>query len=142
MQFKLYKKSIQSNFIYKNFQQELLDREIEDKKQTLKKLSDLVLTIRNELAGLVTPLDREALCEFIRRNVGKFRSKVQQTHERKLKQLGAKLVLSSCEPSKVTFNFSNYVLSDREHFLLSFGLQISLPILKLSFYKYFLSMEK
>ena len=31
LQFKLYKKSIQSNFIYKNFQQELLDREIEDK---------------------------------------------------------------------------------------------------------------
>lgn len=108
----------------------------------MKKLSDLVVTIRNELAGLVTPLDREALCEFIRRNVGKFRSKVQQTHERKLKQLGAKLVLSSCEPSKVIFNFSNYVLSDRENFLLSFGLHFSLPILKLSFYKYFLSMEK
>ena len=53
LQFKLYKNSLQSSFMYRNFQQQLLDDEIEDKKVNIKKLSDFVNNIKNELAALV-----------------------------------------------------------------------------------------
>ena len=49
--------------------------------------------------------------------------------------------MTSCDPSKVIFNLSRYELSEREKFLLSFGLDFCLPITKLKFKRYFLSFE-
>ena len=67
---------------------------------------------------------------------------MKQTHDRKLEALGARRELTSCDPTKVVFNFSRRQLSTREEFLLSFGFDFKLPVFKLSFHKYFLSIEK
>ena len=74
--------------------------------------------------------------------MSRYRQIVQETYERKLSSLGARLHLSSCKPEKVIFNYSNRKLNQREEFLLSFGLDFNLPIHKLCFFKYFLPVEK
>ena len=67
--------------------------------------------------------------------------KYSLTHEKKLINLGACNGLKSCDPTKVIFNFSSKVLSDREKYLLSFGLDFCLPVFKPNYFKYFLAFE-
>ena len=87
-------------------------------------------------------MDIEALSQFIQIKQDKLQKKTEVIHERKLQNLGVQLHLSSCKPDEVVFNYSTYVLSARENFLLSFGLDFSLPVFKPSFVKYFLPFEK
>jgi hypothetical protein len=93
------------------------------------------------LRELFSSLDFSCLCCFLQRNNEKFRSMVRAVHERKLNTLGAQLQLSSCRPDKVIFNYSDTSLTQREQFLLAFGLDFNLPVYKLSFYRYFLNFE-
>ena len=74
-------------------------------------------------------------------NNNKLIKKVKTTHEKKLRNLGITNDLLPIDPSKVIFNYSNKVLSDREKQLLSLGLDFKLPHFKLNFYKYFLPFE-
>ena len=94
------------------------------------------------LKSLVNSMDYAALSYHISCRISKFTDNVQSTHEQKLMKLGASLELSSCDPSKVVFNYSDRRLSERETFLMSFGFNFNLPIFKPCFYKYFLSIEK
>ena len=71
-----------------------------------------------------------------------FRNTVTETHARKLHNLGVQLKLTAANPDGSIFNLSNYVLSAREKYLLSFGFDFALPIFKLSFVKHFLSFER
>ena len=57
-------------------------------------------------------------------------------------KFGGELDLTSASPERVIFNFSDRILSAREQFLISFGLDFNLPIFKPSFYRYFLPYER
>ena len=72
----------------------------------------------------------------------KYKGSIKRVHDKKLQNLGASAKLSSCDPSKVIFNYSDRTLSNRENFLLSFGLDFNLPIHKLSYQRFFIAFEK
>ena len=65
---------------------------------------------------------------------------VKNTHQDKLYKLGI-TIPKFLDPKKVVFNFSDYVLSEREEFLLSLGLDFCLPNFKPSYSQFFLSFE-
>ena len=65
---------------------------------------------------------------------------MKKVHERKLLKLGVHLP-NFLNPKDVIFNLSSHVLSKREEFLLSLGLDFCLPNFKPSFTKFFLSFE-
>ena len=64
------------------------------------------------------------------------------THSKKLNNLGIFNSLKPLDPSRVIFNYSNYVLSHKESNLLTLGLNFKLPIFKINYFSYFLSFEK
>ena len=119
LKFKLYKKCLHNTQMYREFQQTLLDNEIETKKKRLSELTTLCNEIKAAMQQRIPVVDFEALSFYTRGRTEKLERRTEEVHERKLQSMGARLRLSSCEPDKVVFNFSNYVLSEREKFLLS-----------------------
>ena len=75
-------------------------------------------------------------------NNNQYTTSVRATHQRKIRNIGGELELTLVSPERVIFNFSDRILSAREQFLLSFGLNFNLPIFKPSFYRYFLPYER
>ena len=65
----------------------------------------------------------------------------QDKHEKKLNAIGGTSHIHHCDPVKVIFNLSDHLLTVREKFLLSFGLDFSLPICRPNFYRHFLPFE-
>ena len=137
LRFKLYKQSLTTTDLYREFQQKLLDKEMFTKERLVDHHKETKAALDGGLSEIVSAVDFQALCHFLTRKMNRYRQSVQETHERKLSSLGARLHLSSCKPEKVIFNYSNRKLNQREEFLLSFGLDFNLPIHKLSFFKYF-----
>ena len=142
LKFKLYRHSLTTTDWYKELQRKLLDNEIRTKERLIQHHRDNLATLDSEFKDHVIHVDYQVLSHFISEKMDKFRLNTQLIHERKLNSLGARLHLTSCHPEQVLFNLSSRLLSQREQFLLSFGLDFNLPLFKLSFFKYFLSVEK
>ena len=141
LSFKLYRKTLCNSNLYKSWQRKLLNNEIETKRKKIINYETHVSQCSESLRNLMSHLDFYCLCGFVRRKVEKTKTNVSKIHEKKLQKIGANYNLKSCDPNKVIFNHSNVVLSIREKFLLSFGLDFCLPIYKPSFFKYFLAFE-
>ena len=139
--FKLYRKSLYSTQLYKDFKCDLLDNEIDFKSSTVKKLTLELKTHQVTFRNSVSHLDYAALNLYLSKSDLKLRSKISDTHSKKIENLGGKLKLTSCPPSQTIFNYSSRILSKREEFLLSFGLDFKLPIYRPSFHKFFLACE-
>ena len=142
LKFKLYKESLHNTDQYRKFQRNLLEKEMICKKRQIDQLSDEVTNIKEELRGKVSLLDLSCLCHFVLRNDSNYKNKIRLTHDRKLNNLGGNLDLKSALPDSVIFNYSRRILSDREKFLLSFGLDFNIPVFKIPYFKYFLPFEK
>ena len=69
-----------------------------------------------------------------------FVSIVQGTHEKKLSKLGIGIPNFSND-NKTVFNLSDYLLTKREEFLLSLGLDFGLPCFKPSYNQFYGSLE-
>ena len=110
--------------MYREFQQRLLDNELSTRRKSVEDLNTSVKTAEDlrVLKSLVNRMDYAALSYHISCRISKFTDNVQSTHEQKLMKLGASLDLSSSDPSKVVFNYSDRQLSDRETFLETLGL--------------------
>ena len=141
LSFKLYKKTLCNTEMYRSWQTKLLDIEIKCKRKLVQKHEGYVVSLKNNLKLVVSLLDYYALVAFVSRKIDHLVLKISSIHERKLLRLGACSGLKSCDPSKVIFNYSNRILSQREKYLLSFGLDFCLPVFKPSFYRYFLAFE-
>ena len=141
MKFKLYRKCLYNSEFYKECLEKLMEREISFKKRRAEVLKGQVDSLRCALRDSVSFIDFHVLINTVNGNVTKYCNTIREVHKRKLLNLGGRYDLTSCDPSKVVFNLSTYVLSEREKFLLSFGLDFCLPITKLKFPKYFLSFE-
>ena len=94
---------------------------------------------KQSLHSKITLLD---YISFVRKQTSKFISTTKTTHEKKLTGLGAKNSFTSCNPGRVIHNLSHRTLTQKEYFLLSFGLEFGLTISKPNFYKHFLAHEK
>ena len=127
--------------MYSEFQEKLLQHELSAKRKIIDLLSSNVSVCKQELKH-ISIINFHALNLFISKNILKFGSWTNSTHNRKLQELGGRLQLTSCNPDNVIFNFSKRLLTTREKFILSFELDFGLPVYKPSFYKYFLSLEK
>ena len=69
-----------------------------------------------------------------------YSEQVQSVHNRKLSRLGIQIP-KFIDPKTTVFNYSDYVLSKREEFVLSLGLDFCLPNFKPTFNKFYLPIE-
>lgn len=91
--------------------------------------------------GTFSSLDSIGIDRHIRSTLTAFRNETIITHERKLSNLGIKNDIGPCDPNKVVFNYSQVNISFRIKTLLAYGLDFCLPVYKIDFYNYFLSIE-
>ena len=141
LKFKLYKHSLQNTSLYRSWQKKLLQLEIEDKQNTLNNLKNQSTILLQDLRSQTSFLDFIALRHLIRKNNASWIKHTQDKHETKLKAIGGTSRIHHCDPDKVIFNLSDRVLTVREKFLLSFGLDFGLPIYRPNFYSHFLPFE-
>jgi hypothetical protein len=123
-------------------QTKLLDLEIKNKRKEIDRLSNISITTFLNLKSKISRLDALCLKYFISRNNQKYVEQIQSIHNRKLTNIGASSHLKSCDPDTVITNLSSYTLSHREKFLLSFGLEFSIPLYKAKFINHFLPFEQ
>ena len=141
LRFKLYKQSLHRTPMYKTWQSELLSLEIDNTHKRTKTLQQSVAELKSSLKASLPLLDFISLTHFVYNRNKIYHSKISTIHQRKLKNLGTSGKLSPLPADKIIFNHSNRTLSARELFLLSFGLEFSLPIFKPDFFKHFIPFE-
>ena len=135
--FKLYNKNLHNSDLYKKFQHKLLTNEIALKKRNINRLEKVCFGYLSELKKRFSFLDFYYLKFFVNKTCSITISKIKQIHKRKLSNLGINNEIQPLDPNKVIFNLSNRVLTPKEKWLLSFGLNFKLPTFKLNFCKYF-----
>ena len=141
LQFKLYKKVLQSSSFYRKWQNKLLSREIHYKKKTISSLTTQIEQSEDIIIRTFTYIDYIVIKRHVRQNLSKFEKHTIDIHNRKLQQLGIHNNITPCDPDKTVFNYSKVNISHRIKTLLAYGLDFCLPVYKLDFYKYFLPIE-
>ena len=142
LRFKLYKKCLQSSKFYKSWQTKLLLKEIQFKNNSRKLIGTQLSDVRDSLRQQLSLLDFAIVNNHIHSELQIFEQTTKATHSSKLLKLGIVNNIEPCNPDDVIYNFSSVTLSSRLKILLSFGLEICLPVYKLDFYKYFVAFEK
>ena len=139
--FKLYNKKLHNSEMYKRWQNKLLNNEINNKNKHYKRLCEQTTNLSANLKSATSFLDFYYLKFFVRKNTNVTINKVKTIHNNKLNRLGINNDLRPLDPNKVIFNHSNRILTEKEKFMLSFGLNFKLPIFKINYYKYFYAFE-
>ena len=142
LRFKLYKRTLHGSKLYRNFQSQLLDNEIKEKKHRITALQKCATEKREHLLATLTFFQYYWLSKEVRDSVSIYQKKTKEIHARKLCKIGIINKIEPCDPDKVIFNLSSKPLPPRIKTLLAFGLDFKLPIWKLNFYRYFLHFEK
>ena len=140
LRFKLYKESLTHTGLYRSWQLTLLEREISTKLRLSSSLDTLKKKLTLSLRQQVSFVDFHSCLFFLSKRVTNFRKNVQITHNKKLNNLGVTPCINECDPSKVIFNLSHRTLSERQKFLLSFGLEFGIPS-PLRFVKHYTPFE-
>lgn len=133
LRFKLYRSSLHETELYRSWQNTLLEKEIDLKQQQLTSLHSQKQTLLTHLKDMISFLDFHSTIAFLNRSLSKIDQSVKKTHDKKLFNLGATLHTNNLDPTKVIFNLSDRVLSARQSFILSFGLNFGLPNFKPKF---------
>ena len=141
LKFKLYRSDLYNNEIYRDFKRKLLVLEIEDKIRKVNHFENVLANHRCTLKDSTTFIDYNCLLFYIQRNIVKNEDEVKASQKRKIEILGGKLELKKCDSRSVVFNYSDRILTSRETFLLSLGLDFKLPVFKPNFYRYYLHFE-
>ena len=140
IKFKLYRSSLYNTDFYASTVLSLLDMEIKHKSKCIQRLQTKVSELSDHFYSTLSVLDRIYCKNIIKENIDKYVSKVKRVHDRKLLKLGIRKPRFML-PNDVIFNYSNYVLSKKEEFLLSLGLDFCLPNFKPNYTKLFLHFE-
>ena len=141
VKFKLYRSSLYDSDFYTAACRSLLDIELRHKAKNISRLETKVSSLCEDFYCNLSFLDKIFVQSLLRKNVCKYAEQVASVHERKLLKLGIRKP-KFIQPKDVIFNLSSYILSQREQFLLSLGLDFGLPNFRLSVPKYFLEFEK
>ena len=140
IKFKLYKKSLYSTDFYSTSTNTLLQMEIKFKNRIISKhsqaLSDAELTLKSK----VSKLDFIYIKKVIKNRTLKYSEKIRKIHDKKLTNLGIHKPAFQ-DNSKIITNLSSRVLSKRETFLLTLGLEFALPCFKPNFPRFFYPFE-
>lgn len=140
VKFKLYKSSLYQTPLYAETTKKLLDMEIACKNKNVKKLSEKANNLLTSVKTSLSYVDNIVFRHLFNKNIDEYVSMVQGIHERKLCKLGINIPKFQND-NKTVFNLSNYVLSKREEFLLSLGLDFGLPCYKPSYNQFYGSLE-
>ena len=141
LRFKLYKHSLEKTTLYKSWLATLLNLEIKDLNNQQNIFSDQLRIHSSKLRNMVTFLDYMLYLRNIKLTTNKTIDKINITHNKKLNALDINPDFHSIDPDKVIHNFSDRTLTNREKFLLSFGLEFCLPIHKPKFNNHYLQYE-
>ena len=140
--FKLYNRNLSRTKLYRDFQKQILNREIEVKKKSLKKLNTDLKYKLSELKSILSWLDFNHIKNFVCNVNSKHVTRFQNVQKRKLFRLGLESEYEKLDPDKLIFNLSSRVLTSEEKDALSLGLKFAFPTKKLNFYHYFLPFER
>ena len=138
----MYNRNLCRTKIYKDFQKQILNKEIETKEKALRRLKALRCNKIGELKNQVTWIDFNHFQNFVRKTNDTHVIRFKQTQRSKLIRLGFDQEYDSLDPNKLIFNLSSKVLSTEQKDALSLGLKFAFPLNKLSFYNYFLPFER
>ena len=142
LKFKLYSKSLMSGAFYKKWQEELLNRELHNKRENLRRFENEHDINQEEASKTFGWLHRAQINKLVDRKISTLRTSTLRTHRKKLAGLGVHNELKPCDPDSVVFNYSSICISHKLKTLLSFGLDFGLPLYKINFFKYYYSIEK
>ena len=107
LKFKLYRRDLYNDEIYREFQTRLLEKEIFEKEKNVKHFMDKVTTAKINLKNSVSFLNYSCLIFYINQNIRKFSEKTKLVHKNKIEKLGGTLGFMKCRPDEVIFNYSN-----------------------------------
>ena len=136
VKFKLYKSQLYYSQFYADATKKLLNLEITSKEKLIVLHSSTVDSLKLHIFSVLSLIDIIIFKYLFNKNISEFVSLIRERHERKLRNLGIFTPTLSRE-GKTVFNFSHYVLSKREEFLLSLGLDFCLPNYKPNYCKFF-----
>ena len=141
LNFRLYKRDLERCTAYRDFQRELLFKEITNKEKHQHKLTRQRDETAEGLSKSVFWLDYDHLTSVIGRVVHNCRQHNQHVHSKKLKSLGFRTPNDNASVNAV-HNLSDYTLTQQEHEILSRGLKYVIGPKKPSYARHFLEMEK
>ena len=140
VKFKLYRSSLYHTSFYGDATRDLLQLEIRSKDRLVDHHSKSSQRLYETLKSTLSFIDFIYVKSILSRNNESFISNVKRTHTNKLIRLGInKPKIPNC--LNTVFNFSKYVLSKREEFLLSLGLDFCLPNYKPNLTSFYLPLE-
>ena len=140
VKFKVYRASLYHSEFYHEATRQLLDIEIKSKEKLIIKHKNTCNSLFNVIRDTVSFIDFIYAKSVLANSTNSYSENVQNTHSRKLERLGIQIPKFLNSKSTV-FNHSNYVLSKREQFLLSLGLDFCLPNFKPTFSSFYLPLE-
>ena len=140
VKFKLYKSSLYNTPFYDEATKKLLDMEIICKQKIVNKLTEQANSLFTNVTSKLSLIDSFIFKFLFNKCMQEFVSLVQGTHEKKLSKLGIGIPNFSND-NKTVFNLSDYLLTKREEFLLSLGLDFGLPCFKPSYNQFYGSLE-
>ena len=126
--------------LYTDTTKQLLQLEINFKEKHVTKHSKSCEHLCQSIYRSLSIIDMIIFKQLFNKNINEFVSMVKSVHLRKMRSLGI-IIPSFNKDNKIVFNFSNCVLSQREEFLLSLGLDFCLPNYKPSYSRFFLPLE-
>ena len=124
--------------MYKSFQCELLNNELKSRQREERRFKTEVKSTKNELLGVVSWIDFLCLSSYVSREVGKLRTKTSAIHNRKT--WGHERILLRLTHQELSWTCPIVCSQIEKSFCCH--LVCSFPVHKLSFYKYFLSIER
>ena len=142
LRIRLYKRPLENTPLCKTFQRKLLLNEIRFKRKNLTLKHAKLEEARAALKESVSALDYSCITLWLERKQESNNKHTQRTHERKLHKLGITGTADVLDADKVIFNFSNKVLLKEHKRTLCLGLNFSIPVHKLRYFKYYLIYEK
>ena len=142
LNFKLTNQRLKSSAAYRQCQGKLLEEEIFNKQCCVRELKLELSTVYGCLADLVSSHDLVHLKTLSESGNSKQLQRHENIQETKLFHLSISTAnTGKIDPDKVIFNHSDRVLTKQEKFVLSRGLNFSIPPGKLNYVDFFISFE-
>ena len=125
VRFRLYKNDLHSTHMYRNFQKNLLEKELKSKRSQERIISHQLDVSKENLRCIVSTFDFVHLTQLISTSNNKKINSVNTTQERKLFKLGLRAYNHEhkIDPNKVIFNYSSRRLNQDEINALANGLK-------------------
>ena len=127
LRFRLYRQNLDNTPVYRECQVKLLENEIDYKRKVCKRLRLCLDVCKSKVKDSISWFDFVHASSFIEKSVSSYESQVTLVHKRKFISWGGSYNPTNIDSERCIFNFSDYVLGNREKFLISLGLNFCVP---------------